>query len=134
MTQSVSARARAPCAKEREMQQANQLESRSEEWESWTRWVDGRINAALEQHDELWMEASGAAIGEIRYELRKEFRKELEAATVKLGVELREQIVELRTALARLETELARRLTSLEMETAGLRLRGVYRSDQDYLR
>jgi hypothetical protein len=38
----------------------------------------------------------------------------------------------LRTELARLETELARRLTSLERETAGLRLRGAYRSDQDY--
>ena len=38
----------------------------------------------------------------------------------------------MRTEAARLETELARRLTSLETETAGLRLRGAYRSDQDY--
>jgi hypothetical protein len=61
-----------------------------------------------------------------------EFRKELEAATAKLGVEQRELIAGLRTELARLETELARRLASFAAETGALHLRGEYRSDQDY--
>jgi hypothetical protein len=63
-----------------------------------------------------------------------EFRKELEAATAKVGVELRELIAGLRTEHARFETECTRRLTSLATETGGLRLRGAYRSDQDYER
>src|SRR5262245_33247808 len=60
------------------------------------------------------------------------FAKSSRAATAKLGVELRELIAGLRTEFARLETEVARRLTVLETEAAGLRLRGAYRSDQDY--
>jgi hypothetical protein len=62
----------------------------------------------------------------------RNFAKSSRPRSPKLGVELRELIAGLRTDLARLETELARRLTSLETETAGLRLRGAYRSDQDY--
>jgi hypothetical protein len=116
------------CANEREMRQAHQDEVRSEDWDSWNAWADGRINAALE----AFTEATGSAMGEIRAGLRSEFRKELEAATGKLGVEQRELIAGLRTELARLETELARRLASLATETGGLHLRGAYRSDQDY--
>jgi hypothetical protein len=118
-------------AAERE-RQGHQGESRSDDWDSWNAWADGRINAALEQHKDALDEAIGAVIAEIRADLRVEFRKELEAATAKLGVEQRELIAGLRTELARLETELARRLTSLATETAGLHLRGAYRSDQDY--
>src|SRR5512133_2055433 len=99
------------------MNQAQQVETRSEDWDSWNAWADGRIAAALEQHDNIITEATGSVIGEIRCELREEFRKELDAATGKLGVELRELIAGLRTELARLETELARRLTSLGTET-----------------
>jgi hypothetical protein len=120
------------CAKEREMRQANQVESHNEGWDSWNAWADGRIAAALERHDKIFTEAVGEALGETREDLREEFRKELEAATGKLGVELRELITGLRTEFARLETELAQRLTRLEIETAGLRLRGAYRWDQDY--
>jgi hypothetical protein len=117
-------------AQEHEMQ-AHQV-ARSEDWDSWNAWADGRIAAALERHEEAFTEAVGRALSEFRAGLRTEFRKELEAATGKLGVELRELNAGLRTEVARLETELARRLTSLETETAGLRLRGAYRSDQDY--
>jgi hypothetical protein len=113
-------------AAERE-RQAHQIESRSD-WDSWNAWADGRINAALEP----FTEAVGEALGEIRAGLRVEFRKGLEAATGKLGVELREVIAGLRTELARVETELARRLASFATETGGLHLRGAYRSDQDY--
>jgi hypothetical protein len=113
------------------MQEAHQV-ARSEDWDSWNAWADGRIAAALERHEEAFTEAVGRALSEFRAGLRTEFRKELEAATGKLGVELRELNAGLRTEVARLETELARRLTSLETETAGLRLRGAYRSDQDY--
>jgi hypothetical protein len=120
------------CAKEREMRQANQVESHNEGWDSWNTWADGRIAAALERHDKIFTEAVGEALGETREDLQEEFRKELETATGKLGVELRELISGLRIELARAETELARRLASLESETAGLRLRGAYRSDQDY--
>jgi hypothetical protein len=116
-------------AAERE-RQAHQVESRSEAWDSWNAWADGRINAALEP----FREAVGEVLGETRADLRREFRKELEGATAKLGVELRELIAGLRTDCARLETELAQRLTSREMESGGLRLRGAYRSDQDYAR
>src|SRR5262245_58957820 len=114
-------------AAERE-RQAHQVESRSEDWDSWNAWADGRINAALE----AFTEATGSAMGEIRAGLRSEFRKELEAATAKLGIEQRELIAGLRTELARLETEFARRLASFATETGGLHLRGAYRSDQDY--
>src|SRR5262249_15125743 len=82
----------------------------------------------------LATETAGQALGEIAG-LRMEFRKglkELEVATGELGVELRELIAGLRTEFARLETELTRRLASLATETAGLHLRGAYRSDQDY--
>ena len=119
-------------AKERDMRQAHQLEVRSEGWDSWNAWADGRIAAALERHEKLFTEGVGEAIGEIREGIHEEIRKEVEAATGKLGVELRELIAGLRTEVARLETELARRLTVLERETADLRLRGAYRSDQDY--
>jgi hypothetical protein len=112
------------------MNQAQQIETRSEDWDSWNAWADGRINAALEQYAEISTQAAGEAMGEIRAGLRVEFRKELEAASAKLGVELRELIAGLRTDLARLETDLARRLTS--RETGGFRLRGVYQRDQDY--
>jgi hypothetical protein len=114
------------------MNQAQQEEVRNEDWDSWNAWADGRIAAALERHGDNLLEGTGTVIGEIRCELREEFRKELDAATGKLGVELRELIAGLRTEVAGLETALARRLTSLETETAGLRLRGAYRSDQDY--
>jgi hypothetical protein len=77
-------------------------------------------------------ETAGQALGEIHAGLRTEFRKELEVATGKLGVELRELITELRTESLRLETELGRRVASLATETAGLQLRGAYRPDQDY--
>jgi hypothetical protein len=110
----------------------HQVESRSDGWDAWNAWADGRIAAALERHEEAFTEAVGRALSEFRAGLRTEFRKELEAATGKLGVELRELNAGLRTESARLETELARRLTNLETETAGLRLRGAYRSDQDY--
>jgi hypothetical protein len=110
----------------------HQVENRSGEWDSWNTWADGRITAALEQHEKFFTEVTGAALGEFGAGLRVELRKELEAVTTKLGVELRELIAELRTELARLETEFARRLTSLETGTAGLRLRGAHRSDQDY--
>jgi hypothetical protein len=81
----------------------------------------------------LATETTGQALGgEIHAGLRTEFRKELEVATGKLGVELRELIAVQRTELARLETELTRRVASLTTETAGLHLRGAYRSDQDY--
>jgi hypothetical protein len=118
-------------AAERE-RQAHQVESRSEEWDAWNSWADGRIASALEQHEKVFTETTGEALGEIHAGLRREFRKELEAATGKLGVELREFIAGLRTELARLETELARRLASFATETRGLHLRGAYRSDQDY--
>jgi hypothetical protein len=120
------------CAKEREMRQANQVESHNEGWDSWNTWADGRIAAALERHDKIFTEAVGEVLGEIRADLQEEFREELEAATGKLGVELREVIAGLRTELARVETELARRLASFATETRGLHLRGAYRSDQDY--
>ena len=72
-------------------------------------------------------------MGEIRAGLRREFRKELEAATSKLGVELRELIAGSRIELARLETELARRGSqAIATETGGLHLRGAYSADQDY--
>jgi hypothetical protein len=113
--------------------QVNQAELRSEDWDSWNAWVDGRIDAALEQHQTFSTEVTGAALGEIRADLRNEFRKELEAATGELGVELRKLIVGVGTELARLQTELARRGSqALETDTAGLRLRGAYHSDQDY--
>jgi hypothetical protein len=125
--------------KERCMSQANQVEIRSEDWDSWNAWADGRIAAALKRHQRFLMDVVGEALGEIRAGLRVEFRKELEAATAKLGIELREliaglqiELARLETELARLETELARLLTSLETETVGLHLRGAYRSDQDY--
>src|SRR5262249_35270012 len=118
-------------AAERE-RQPHQVESRSEDWDGWNAWADGRINAALEQHGDALDEAIGAVIAEIRAGLRVEFRNELEGATAKLGVELRELIAGLRTELARLETEFARRLASFATETGGLHSRGAYRSDQDY--
>jgi hypothetical protein len=108
--------------------QAHQVENRSEDWDGWNAWADGRINAALEP----FREAVGEVLGETRVDLRREFRKELETAAAKLGVELREVIAGLRTELAQLETELARRHASLATETGGLHLRGAYRSDQDY--
>jgi hypothetical protein len=117
-------------AQEHEMQ-AHQV-ARSEDWDSWNAWADGRIAAALERHEKFFTEVTGQALGEFGAGLRVEFLKELEAVTAKLGVELRELIAGMRTELARLERELARRLTSLETGTAGLRLRGAYRSDQDY--
>jgi hypothetical protein len=70
--------------------------------------ADGRIAAALKQHEKLFTEAVGEALGEICEGLGNEFRKELQAATGKLGVELRELNAGLRTELARHETELAR--------------------------
>jgi hypothetical protein len=121
------------CANEREMRQAPQVEVRSEGWDSWNAWADGCIAAALKQHEKLFTEAVGEALGEICEGLGNEFRKELQAATGKLGVELRELNAGLRTELARHETELARRSSqALTMETGGLHLRGMYRSDQDY--
>jgi hypothetical protein len=115
------------------MPKANQVEIRSEDRDSWNAWADERINAALEQHQKFVTEVTGVALGEISAGLREEFRKELEAATGKLGVELRELIVGLGTELARLQTELARRGSqALATETGGLHLRGAYRSDQDY--
>jgi hypothetical protein len=75
------------------MNQAQQVEIRNEDWGAWNAWADGRIAAALELHEKLLAEATGAAMGEIRADLRVEFRKELEAATAKVGVELRELIV-----------------------------------------
>ena len=114
-------------AAEREWQ-AHQVEKR----DAWNSWADGRIAAALQQHEKLFTDAVGAAMGEIRAGLREEFRKELETATAKIGVDLRELNAGLRTELAGLEAELARRLASLKTETAGLRLRGAYRPDQDY--
>jgi hypothetical protein len=87
------------------MNQAQQVEIRNEDWGAWNAWADGRIAAALELHEKLLAEATGAAMGEIRADLRVEFRKELEAATAKVGVELRELIVGAHR-LARLETEL----------------------------
>jgi hypothetical protein len=108
--------------------QAPQVENRSEDWDGWNAWADGRINAALEP----FREAVGEVLGETRADLRREFRKELQGATAKLGVEMRELNAGLRAELARFETELARRLTGLERETSGFRLRGAYRSDQDY--
>jgi hypothetical protein len=116
------------------MREAHQVEPRSEDWDSWNSWADGRIAAALQQHGDALAEATGTVIGEIRGELRKEVQKELEAATSKLGLELRELVAGLRTELARLETELGRRLTSQETQTAGLRLRGAHSPDQDYER
>src|SRR4051812_10375016 len=113
------------------MRQANQAEIRSEDWDSWNAWADGRIKAALEQYESISTEGTGEALGEIRAGLRREFRSELEAATGRLGIELNELIAELRSELTRLETELARRLASLERESVGLRLRGAYHSDQD---
>src|SRR5262245_4503093 len=110
-------------AAERE-QRAHQVESRSEDWNAW---ADGRINTALEQHGNALDEAIGVVIAEIRADLRVEFRKELEAATAKLGVEQRELIAGLRTELGRLETEFARRPASFATETGGLHLRGAYR-------
>jgi hypothetical protein len=59
---------------------------------SWNSWADRRIAAALEQHEKFFTEVTGEALGEIRADLRVDFRKELEAATAKLGVELREII------------------------------------------
>jgi hypothetical protein len=49
--------------------------------------ADGRIAAALEQYEKVVTEATGEALGEIRAGLRVEFRKELEGATAKLGVD-----------------------------------------------
>jgi hypothetical protein len=114
------------------MSQANQVEIRNEDRDSWNAWADERINSALEQHQNFVSEVTGEALGEISAGLREEFRKELEAVTGKLGVELRELIAGLRIEFARLEMELAGRFTSLEKETTGLHLRGTYRSDQDY--
>ena len=115
------------------MSQANQVEIRSEGRDSWNAWADERISAALEQHKNFVTEVTGEALGEISAGLRSEFRKELEAATGKLGVELRELIAGLGTELARLQTELARRCSqALETDNAGLRLRGAFCSDQDY--
>jgi hypothetical protein len=114
------------------MRQTTQGEIRSEDWNSWNAWADGRINAALERREKLFAEGAGEALGEVWAELRREFRRELEAATGKLGVELRELITGVRTEFAHLETELSRRFTSRETETASFRLRGAYQSDQDY--
>jgi hypothetical protein len=118
-------------AEESEMRQAQQVEIEGRD--SWNAWADERINSALEQHQNFVTEVTGAALGEIRADLREEFRKELDAATGKLGVELRELIVGLGTEFARLQTEFARRGSqALATETGGLHLRGAYRSDQDY--
>ncbi len=115
------------------MPQANQVEIRSEDRDSWNAWADERINAALEQHQNFVTEVTGAALGEISAGLREEFRKELETATGKLGVELRELIAAFGTEFARLQTEFARRGSqALATETGGLHLRGAFRSDQDY--
>ena len=97
-------------------------------------WADERISAALEQHKNFVTEVTGEALGEISAGLREEFRKELKAATGKLGVELRELIAGFGTELARLEIELARRSSQAirDGETGGLHLRGAYCSDQDY--
>jgi hypothetical protein len=46
------------------MNQAQQIEILSEDWDGWSAWVDGRINAALEQHGDVLAEATGLAIGE----------------------------------------------------------------------
>ena len=70
------------------MNQDQQVEIRSgNEWDSWNSWADGRIAAALEQYEKVVTEATGEALGEIRAGLRVEFRKELEGATAKLGVD-----------------------------------------------
>ena len=53
--------------------QANQVEIRSEDWNSWNVWADGRINAALEQHQNFFTEVTGEALGEISAGLRQEF-------------------------------------------------------------
>ena len=119
-------------AVEREMRQTAQGEIRSEDWNSWNAWADGRINAALERHEKIFAEGAGGALGEIWAGLRREFRGELEAATAKLGVDMRELSAGLRTELAHVETELSRRATNRETENAGFRLRGAYQSDQDY--
>jgi hypothetical protein len=89
------------------MQQEAHQVARREDLDSWNAWADGRIAAALERHEKIFTDAVGEALDEIREGLRNEFWKELEAATAKLGVELREPVAGLRTELARLETELA---------------------------
>jgi hypothetical protein len=115
------------------MSQVDQVEIRSVDWDSWNAWADDRINAALEQHKNFVTEVTGAALGEISAGLRSEFRKELDAATGKLGVDLRELIAGLGIELARLQTEFARRGSqAIATKTGGLDLRGAHRSDRDY--
>jgi hypothetical protein len=109
-------------------------EAHQSDWDSWNAWVDGRINTALEHHQEFLTEAVGDALGETRLDLRTEFRKELGAGIAQLGVELRELITGVRSAFVERDVEFARRLAIVEKETAGLRLRGQYRSDEDYER
>jgi hypothetical protein len=124
----LSARRSAGARRNARCGQAHQVEAPSEDWDDWNAWADVRIAAALEQHEKLFA-GRWQALGEIRADLRREFRNELESAAGKLGVELRELIAGSRTELACLETELARRLANLETQTAGLCLRGAYRGD-----
>jgi hypothetical protein len=110
--------------------------------DAWTEWIDARItaaltaalDAALADNQRLIMEALAEATAETQHELKKQLREEMKSAIIEQNTQLREEAAKLRVEISRLEVELTRSFAQLETKQQGLRLRGAYRSSDEYSR